>query len=103
MPRIVLDASAKTHTGLSLNDVLHPRPNLQADLFLLLLDFTLFPVAMTADVQQMYLQVGVCEDHRRYLRILFRFSEKEKIRTFQFDRIPFGLKCSPFVAMRSLR
>ena len=50
MPRIVLDASAKTHTGLSLNDVLHPGPNLQADLFLLLLDFRLFPVAMTADV-----------------------------------------------------
>lgn len=33
LPRIVLDASAKTHSGLSLNDVLSTGPNLQADLF----------------------------------------------------------------------
>ncbi|KAL0860328.1 hypothetical protein ABMA27_009733 [Loxostege sticticalis] len=57
MPRIVLDASAATHIGLSLNDVFHTGPNLQADLFLLLLDFRLFPVAMTADIKKMYLQI----------------------------------------------
>lgn len=103
LPRIVLDASARTHTGLSLNDVLHPGVNLQADLFLLLLDFRVFPVAMTADIKQMYLQIGVHDDHRKYLRILFRFNENEPVRTFQFDRVPFGLKCSPFLAMRTVR
>ncbi|KAL0882153.1 hypothetical protein ABMA27_000707 [Loxostege sticticalis] len=103
MPRIVLDASAATHTGLSLNDVLHTGPNLQADLFLLLLDFRLFPVAMTADIKKMYLQIEVPYEHRKYLRILYRFNQNDLIRTFQFNRVPFGLKSSPFLAMRTVR
>ncbi|XP_028164774.1 uncharacterized protein LOC114355925 [Ostrinia furnacalis] len=103
MPRIVLDASAKTHTGVSLNDVLHVGPNLQADLFLLLLDFRLFPIAITADIKQMYLQIGVIDDHRKYSKILYRFHGNEPIRTFRFNRVPFGLKSSPFLAMRTVR
>lgn len=103
MPRIVLDASAKTHTGLSLNDILHIGPNLQADLFLLLLDFRLFPVAMNADIKQHYLRIGVPVDQRKYLRILFRFNDAEEVRTFAFNRQPFGLKSSPYVAMRTVR
>ncbi|KAL0851644.1 hypothetical protein ABMA28_007416 [Loxostege sticticalis] len=103
MPRIVLDASAVTHTGLSLNDVLHTGPNLLADLFLLLLDFRLFPVAMTADIKKMYLQIEVPHEHRKYLRILHRFNQNDLIRTFQFNRVPFGLKSSPFLAMRTVR
>lgn len=103
LPRIVLDASAKTHTGLSLNDVLHLGPNLQSDLFLLLLQFRLFPVAMNADIKHMYLCIGVSEDQHKYLRILFRFSENDLVRTFQFNRVPFGLKSSPYLAMRTVR
>lgn len=103
MPRIVLDASSKTHTGLSLNDILHTGPNLQADLFLLLINFRLFPVAMTADIKQMYLQLGVPVEHRKYLQILYRFADDEKIKTFQFNRLPFGLKSSPYLAMRTVR
>lgn len=101
--RIVLDASSKTHSGLSLNDILHVGPNLQADLFLLLLDFRTFPVAMTADIKQMFLRIGVNEHHRKYLRILFRFDKNESVRTFNFNRVPFGLKPSPYLAMRTLR
>lgn len=103
MPRIVLDASAKTHTGMSLNDILHIGPNLQADLFLLLIDFRLFPIAMNADIKSMYLRIGVTSDHRKYLRILFRFKEDEIIRTFHFNSVPFGLKSSPYIAMRTVR
>lgn len=103
MPRIVLDASAKTHTGLSLNDVLHIGPNLQTDLFLLLLDFRLFPIAMNADIKQHYLRISVPTDQRKYLRILFRFNESEEVRTFAFNRQPFGLKSSPYIAMRTVR
>lgn len=103
MPRVVLDASAKTHTGVSLNDILHTGPNLQADLTLLLLDFRLFPVALTADIKQMYLQIQVPDEHRKYLRILFRFASNDILRTYQFNRVPFGLKSSPYLAMRTVR
>lgn len=103
LPRIVLDASARTHTGLSLNDVLHTGPNLQANLFLLLIDFRLFPIAITADIKQMYLQIGVIDDHCKYLKILYRFQNNESIRVFKFNRVPFGLKSSPYLAMRTVR
>ncbi|XP_053608000.1 uncharacterized protein LOC128673870 [Plodia interpunctella] len=103
LPRIILDSSVKIHTGLSLNDLLHVGPNLQADLFLLLLDFRLFPVALIADVEQIYLQIGIPEDDRKYLRNLFRFNTNEDISTFQFNRLLFALKSSPFLAMRIVR
>lgn len=101
--RIVLDASAKTHTGFSLNDLLYAGPNLQTDLFLLLLNFRLFPIALTADIKQMYLQLEVNPTHRKFLKILFRFKADDKLKTFQFNRLPFGLKCSPYLAMKTLR
>lgn len=101
--RPVLDASAKTSSGLSLNDVLHTGPNLQADLFQLLMKFRHFPVAITADIRQMYLCIGVTDDHRKYQKILYRFDSAEVLRCFQFTCVPFGLKCSPYLAMRTIR
>ncbi|XP_063828959.1 uncharacterized protein LOC135078291 [Ostrinia nubilalis] len=101
--RAVLDASCKTQSGLSLNDILYVGPNLQSDLFLLLIDFRIFPVAVTADVKQMFLRVSVNEHHRKYLKILFRFDPQEPIRTYQFSSLPFGLKPSPYIAMRTIR
>nr|XP_049702858.1 uncharacterized protein LOC126055941 [Helicoverpa armigera] len=103
MPRIVLDASARTHTGLSLNEILHIGPNLQTDLFLLLINFRLFPIAINSDIRQMYLRICVPVAQRKYLRILFRFNENEPLLTFAFNRLPFGLKSSPFIAMRTVR
>lgn len=101
--RIVLDASAKSHNGVSLNDLLHTGPNLQADIFLLLLNFRLFPIAVTADIKQMYLRIAVIDEHRKYQKILFRFNTAEPVREFQFNRVAFGLKASPFLAMRTVR
>ncbi|KAH9641239.1 hypothetical protein HF086_003226 [Spodoptera exigua] len=101
--RIVLDASAKSHNGVSLNDLLHAGPNLQADIFLLLLNFRLFPIAVTADITKMYLQIKVIDNHQKYQKILFRFNNKEPVREFRFNRVAFGLKSSPFLAMRTVR
>ncbi|XP_052746144.1 uncharacterized protein LOC128199674 [Bicyclus anynana] len=101
--RIVIDPSVKNINNISLNDILHVGPNLQADLFTLLLNFRLFPVAMTADIKQMYLQIEVTPRDRKYLKFLFRFHDKEHIRIFHFNRVPFGLKSSPYLAMRTLQ
>lgn len=101
--RIVLDASAKTDNGLSLNDLLHTGPNLQADLFTLLLKFRFFKIAITADVQQMYLRILLNEKDRKYQKILYRFSDAEPLRILQFNSVAFGLRSSPFLAMRTVR
>lgn len=101
--RIVLDASAKCHNGISLNDVLHTGANLQSDIFLLLLNFRLFAVAMAADIKQMYMRILMKPEHRKYQRILFRFDITEPVKEYEFNRVAFGLKCSPYLAMRTVR
>lgn len=48
--RIVTDASAKTTTSKSLNDILYAGENLQGNIFSILINFRLFEVAISADV-----------------------------------------------------
>lgn len=100
--RIVLDASARTDRDISLNEVLHAGPNLQGDIFTLLLNFRLFAVAFCADVKQMYLQIKVLPEHCKYLRLLYRFNPNDQLQLFQFDRVCFGLTSSPFLALRTI-
>ncbi|XP_063630426.1 uncharacterized protein LOC134801759 [Cydia splendana] len=101
--RMVLDSSSKTSTGLSLNDVLHSGPNLQGDLFSILLNFRLFRIALSADCRQMFLQIGVREADRQFQRILYRFRPADPITTYEFHRVCFGMKSSPYHALRVVR
>lgn len=101
--RIVLNASEKTNTNTSLNDCLHSGPNLQADLTAIILKFRLFPVALTADIKQMFLHIEIRPEDRRFLNILYRFDEDETVKLYQFNRVCFGLRCSPYLAMRTVR
>ncbi|CAK1593694.1 unnamed protein product [Parnassius mnemosyne] len=110
--RPVLDASAKSSSGFSLNDLLYAGPKLQRDLFTILMNMRLLPVAITADVRQMYLRIGVRKQDRRFQRILYRFSRNDNlgggsdiqipIKSLEFNRVAFGLKCSPFLALRTV-
>ena len=68
--RVVFDSSAQHH-GVSLNDVLLTGPNMNNSLLGVLLRFRKEPVAVTADVQQMFHCFVVREDHRNYLRFLW--------------------------------
>lgn len=101
--RVVLDASAKSDNGTSLNDILYAGPVLQADLLNILLNLRLFAVAITADVKAMYLKIAIRPENRPLQRFLYRFHEDENLKIFQFSVLPFGLKCSPFVAIRTIQ
>ncbi|XP_044760795.1 uncharacterized protein LOC123318244 [Coccinella septempunctata] len=52
--RVVFDASSKTS---SLNDILHTGPRLQRDLVDILLQWRVFEIALTADIEKMYRQI----------------------------------------------
>ncbi|XP_074033910.1 uncharacterized protein [Leptinotarsa decemlineata] len=101
--RIVLDASAPTDNNVSLNDILYRGGKLQADLVTLLLNFRLFKVALTADVRQLYRQINVIENHWRYQRLLWRFSPDRPIDTYEIKVVAFGIKSSPFLALRTIK
>ncbi|TKS65719.1 hypothetical protein D9C73_028275 [Collichthys lucidus] len=68
--RIVFDSSAECE-GTSLNNVLLSGPDLNNTLLGVLLRFSKDPVAITADVQQMFYCFVVRSDHRDYLRYLW--------------------------------
>lgn len=57
--RMVFDASSKTTSGISLNDVLMVGPVIQQDLFSILLRFRGFKYVLVADIAKMYRQVLV--------------------------------------------
>ena len=55
--RVVFDGSAKTTTGLSLNDVQHIGIPIQNDLFSIVLKFRQHRYVLSADITKMYRQI----------------------------------------------
>lgn len=101
--RIVLDASGKTTSAVSLNDLLHNGENLLGNLFNIIINFRLFPVALAADVRHMFLCISMRACDRQFQRILYRFNPQDPLTAYQFNRVCFGLKSSPFLALRTIK
>ena len=100
--RIVFDAAAKVN-GTSLNDTVLPGPKLQREVTDVLVRFRRAPVALTADVSEMFLQVGLKPEDRPYHRFLWRnFDTSSKPDVYEFQRLPFGNAASPFCAQHVL-
>nr|CAI5825630.1 unnamed protein product [Callosobruchus analis] len=59
--------------------------------------------ALTGDICQMYRQIGVREDHWRFQKLLWRFDPQEEIQVYQLTVVGFGLKSSPFLALRTVK
>ena len=96
--RPVFDGSAKTKWSASVNDCLETGPNLNPDLFGVLLRFRRFRVAWIADVEQAFLNVQLTENDSNALRFLWiRSPENHEVVHYKWKRLPFGLNSSPFV------
>lgn len=101
--RIVLDAGCKTTSLKSLNDLLYVGPNLQCNIFDLLINLRMFSIAVTADIEKMYFQIKLDAKHHAFQRIIYRFDINSKFNTYEFNRISFGISSSPYLAMRVIR
>jgi hypothetical protein len=78
-------------------------PNFIADLVKVLIQFRLHPIALTMDVKEMFLQVEMAPQSRRYHRFVFQWPHKDDITEYQFTRHPFGSTGSPCIAMHIVR
>lgn len=69
---VVFDASAKSSTNLSLNDVMMIEPTVQPQKLDIMLRFRFVKYAFTADFSKMYCQVKFHDSHDcRYRKILW--------------------------------
>ncbi|CAK9827685.1 hypothetical protein ANTRET_LOCUS5354 [Anthophora retusa] len=100
--RVVFDGSAKTDSGISLNETLMVGPTIQDDLVSHILRFRLHNYVLTGDIEKMYRQFLVRDEDRNFQRILWTDSSG-KVQTFQLNTVTFGLTPAPFLATRCLQ
>ena len=103
--RIVFDASSKI-CNVSLNNCLLKGPNVILLMFDIILRFRFFPIAITADTEKAFLQIGIKETDRDYLRILWVddiLNENPKIIRNRFPCVVFGVTSSPFLSNVTIR
>lgn len=94
--RPVFDASAKDKRGLSLNQCLEAGPNLIELIPDILLRFRQHKVGVSADIRKAFLQIGIHEADRDFLRFLWIDSEGRE-RVYRHKRVVFGIRSSPFL------
>lgn len=97
--RVVFDGSAKTSSGVSINDVLMTGPTVQKDLFTILLRFRGFQYVFTLDIPKMFRQVRLAP----YLRIFWRYDRNDSLSVYELLSVTYGLASSPFQATMALR
>ncbi|XP_043865026.1 uncharacterized protein LOC122757290 [Drosophila mojavensis] len=101
--RVVFDASNRTSSQQSLNDLLMVGPTIQTDLYTLLLRFRTYKYALTADVVKMFRQVLVDYRDRKFQSILWRDSTDKPLRTYSLNTVTYGTASAPYLAIRSMK
>lgn len=100
--RTVFDASCKTSTGVSLNDVLLTGRKLQTNICDILLHFRSHNIVFCCDIRQMYRQIRVNPDDRKFQLILWRDHPEEILSTYQLNTVTYGMSTSPYLAIKTL-
>ena len=101
--RVVLDCAAR-YSGVSLNDGLFSGPDMTTKLLAVLLRFRLNPVALSADIKEMFMQVRLPALEQGAFRFLWtdNLSDNRPLE-YQMKSHPFGARSSPFCANFALR
>ena len=101
--RVVFDGSCPTSTGVSLNDILATGPTLHSNLDHILIRFRTYRVAVSADISKMYREVILSEEDRQLHRFVWRAQTDQPVETYNMNRVTFGVRSSPYLAVRSLQ
>lgn len=100
--RVVFDASAKTTTKKSLNDIQYTGPVVQDNLFDILIRFRQHRFVLSGDIQKCYRQIMLDESQRNLQLILWRDDESKPIEVFQLNTVTYGTASAPFLSTRCL-
>ena len=94
--RLVFDCAAK-YLGSSLNDQIVTGPKLQNDIIDVMLRFRRYRYAVIGDISEMYLQIGLTPEDRKFCRFVFNN------KVYEWSRLIFGRSDAPFIALRVIR
>ena len=100
--RVVVNGSARSSTGVSLNDTLAVGPTLQPQLVVTLIAFQMHVYAFTGDISKMYRQILLDESERFFHLVLYRFDTASPIETYCMHRVSYGVTSSCYHAVRTL-
>ncbi|XP_058837171.1 uncharacterized protein LOC131693407 [Topomyia yanbarensis] len=101
--RTVFDASCKSCSGLSLNDVLLAGPTIQDSLLSIVLRFRIHAFVITGDIAKMYRQILVHPADQPLQRIFWREKRSDSLKTYQLLTVTYGTNSAPFLATRVLQ
>lgn len=101
--RVVFDASCKTDTGVSLNDILLKGPVIQEELLYILLRFRTYTYVLTADIEKMYRQILVDGSHCDFQRVLWRPEPTQEIKIYRLNTLTYGTVPASFLATACLK
>ncbi|XP_022824611.1 uncharacterized protein LOC111355114 [Spodoptera litura] len=100
--RVVFDASARTASGKSFNDIQMVGSPLQDDLLTILLRFRQHMIVVSADIEKMYRVTRVNDMHKPLQKILWRAEPTHPLKTYTLNTVTYGTASAPFLATRCL-
>ena len=92
--RAVFDASAKTSTGIPLNDTLLVGPTVHPPLVDVLIRFRCYRIALIADVSRMYRAIYLTKEDKDLHRFVWRRNTTAPLLNFRMTRVTFGVSSS---------
>ncbi|XP_058987182.1 uncharacterized protein LOC131806659 [Musca domestica] len=101
--RVVFDASAKTSSGHSLNDLMYTGPTVQSELFSILLRFRLPKFVFTTDIEKMYRQILIHPDDQKYQLIIWREDPSHPVSYYKLNTVTYGTRAAPYLATKFLQ
>ena len=98
----MFDGSAKSSSGVSLNEVLLPGPVLLKNLFAICQRFRRHQFVFSADIEKMFRQIWLHHDDCDFQRIVWRETPEDPIQHFSLKTVTYGTATAPFLAQRTL-
>lgn len=100
--RVVYDAGCPTSNGKSVNDIQLTGPNRQEELDIVIMRFRTHKFVFASDIKKMFRQILVHEQDLPYQQILWRPNPTEPIKQYVLTTVTYGMKSSPFLALRTM-
>lgn len=100
--QVVFNASAKTHTGLSLNSLLEPGSKLQLDLHQIILRWRKHKFVISGDIEKMFGRIVMAPEDRDLQRIVWRDQPNDPISEYQLNTVTYGTAPATYLAVRAL-